>query len=89
MAVTWCKCFSCGHSEYIAHMEYIAHASVMSMAAQRAGDGRTTIIIYRLRTFNSSMWGSLRLAPIIWIANVQLVYIYVGLAQARPNYVSL
>ena len=58
--------FSCGHSEYIAHMEYIAHASVMSMAARRAGDGRTTIIIYRLRTFNSSMWGSLRLAPIIY-----------------------
>ena len=29
-----------------------------------AGDGLTTIIImYRLRTFNSSMWGSLRLAP--------------------------
>ena len=33
---------------------------------RRAGDGRTIIIyiyIYRLRTFNSSMWGSLRLAP--------------------------
>ena len=31
-----------------------------------AGDGRTIYIyiIYRLRTFNSSMWGSLRLAPI-------------------------
>ena len=25
------------------------------------------IIIYRLRTFNSSMWGSLRLAPIIYV----------------------
>ena len=24
------------------------------------------IIIYRLRTFNSSMWGSLRIAPIIF-----------------------
>ena len=34
---------------------------------RRAGDGRTIIYIYiyRLRTFNSSMWGSLRLAPIM------------------------
>ena len=55
----------------------ISRTPVQSLQ-RRAGDVRTIIIIiiimiimiiiiiiYRLRTFNSSMWGSLRLAPII------------------------
>ena len=52
---------------------------------RRAGDVRTIIIIiiimiimiiiiiiYRLRTFNSSMWGSLRLAPTIVYPSIQI-----------------
>ena len=54
----------------------ISRTPVQSLQ-RRAGDVRTIIIIiiimiiiiiiYRLRTFNSSMWGSLTLAPIIII----------------------
>ena len=75
---TECMCFA--DSAMIMHVVYrrtqkflhaasgIYHALCTMYIAARAGDGRTihnNIHIYRLRTFNSSMWGSLRLAPIM------------------------
>ena len=67
-------------------LEYIAYSCTISIAARGAGDVRTIIIIiiiiiiiYRLRTFNSSMWGSLRLAPIM-----KYVIVYTPVIVYRP-----
>ena len=56
--------FSCGQKEYIARASVIAHATCNVYGGARMTDVKTNIIIivYGLRTFNTSMWGSLRLA---------------------------
>ena len=54
-------------------MEYIAHASVMSMAARRAGDGRTTII------------GASLSEPHIDELHVRNLYMYYVLYMVRPS----
>ena len=52
---------------YIAQLTYITHGVYVIYSGARVTDVPKYIyiyIIYRLRTFNLSMWGSLRLAPI-------------------------